>query len=189
MQLLGKVRAGDRAAFDQLVEVVYNDLRDLAHIQRRRWAGDETLNTTAILHETYLKLAAQEAPDWKSGAHFRSVAARAMRQVLIDHSRARRTAKRAGDRVRVPLDELRVAGPDRELSDEQAEALIALDRSLEELSRVHERQGRIVECRFFGGMTVHDTATALGVSPATVKRGWVVAKAWLYRDIQQQRES
>jgi DNA-directed RNA polymerase specialized sigma24 family protein len=165
MQLLGKVRAGDRAAFDQLVEVVYNDLRDLAHIQRRRWAGDETLNTTAILHETYLKLAAQEAPDWKSGAHFRS------------------------DRVRVPLDELRVAGPDRELSDEQAEALIALDRSLEELSRVHERQGRIVECRFFGGMTVHDTATALGVSPATVKRGWVVAKAWLYRDIQQQRES
>jgi len=117
------------------------------------------------------------------------VAARAMRQVLIDYCRARRAAKRGGKLVRVSFDELRVAGSNGELSDRHARLLIALDKSLEKLSALDSRQGRVVECRFFGGMTIPDTAEALGISRTTVQRDWVMAKAWLYRDMQQQLDS
>jgi RNA polymerase sigma factor (TIGR02999 family) len=184
-QLLGELRAGRPSAFDELVPLVYDELRELAHAQRHRWRGDETMNTTALIHEAYLKLAAQNEPRWESRAHFRSVAARAMRQILINYAKEKRTQKRGGERERVSLDELRLADPGAELSSRQAEALIALDKSLGRLKQLDHRQSRIVECRFFGGMTIPDTATALGVSPATVQRSWAMAKAWLYRDMQQ----
>jgi len=183
--LLAEVRAGSRSAFDDLVPIVYEELRGLARAQRHGWQGDETLNTTALVHEAYQKLAAQDEPRWESRAHFRSVAARAMRQVLIDYSRARSAEKRGGKLTRVSFDELRVAGSSGDLSDRHATLLIALDQSLEKLTALDSRQGRVVECRFFGGMTIPDTAEALGVSRATVQRDWVMAKAWLYRDMQQ----
>ena len=187
--LLAEVRAGSRSAFDDLVPIVYEELRDLARAQRRGWQGDETLNTTALVHEAYQKLAAQDEPHWGSRAHFRSVAARAMRQVLIDYSRARCAAKRGGKQVRVSFDELRVAGSSGAVSDRHAELLIALDKSLEKLSDLDSRQARVVECRFFGSMTIPDTAAALGISRATVQRDWVMAKSWLYRDMQQALDS
>jgi RNA polymerase sigma factor (TIGR02999 family) len=183
-QLLVRVRAGDRAAFDELVSIVYQELRNLARIQRRRWRGDDTLDTTALVHEAYLKLAAQGEPGWESRAHFGRVAARAMRQILINYSLARRTAKRGGERVRVSFGKLRMAGSSGEVSAEHADTLIALDEALRKLSEIDERQSQIVECRFFGGMSIPDTAEALGASPATVKRGWAMAKAWLYREMQ-----
>jgi len=183
--LLAEVRAGSRSAFDDLVPIVYEELRGLARAQRHGWQGDETLNTTALVHEAYQKLAAQDEPRWESRAHFRSVAARAMRQVLIDYSRARSAEKRGGKLTRVSFDDLRVAGSSGDLSDRHATLLIALDQSLEKLTALDSRQGRVVECRFFGGMTIPDTAEALGVSRATVQRDWVMAKAWLYRDMQQ----
>jgi RNA polymerase sigma factor (TIGR02999 family) len=188
-RLLAEVGDGSRSAFDDLVPIVYEELRDLAQAQRRGWQGDETLNTTALVHEAYQKLAAQDEPHWGGRAHFRSVAARAMRQVLIDYARAKRAAKRGGERARVTLDELRVAGSSGEVSDRHAELLIALDKSLEKLSDLDSRQARVVECRFFGSMTIPDTAAALGISRATVQRDWVMAKSWLYRDIQQTLDS
>jgi RNA polymerase sigma factor (TIGR02999 family) len=183
-RLLAEVREGDRSAFDKLVPLVYQELRELAHAQRRNWYGDETLDTTALTHEAYLRLAAQARPDWESHAHFKSVAARAMRQILIDYAKSKRREKRGGGMIRVPLEELRIARSGEGFSSRHAEALIALDRSLRKLTDRNDRQGRIVECRFFGGMTVPDTAAALGISPATVKRGWAMSKAWLYRDLE-----
>jgi RNA polymerase sigma factor (TIGR02999 family) len=182
---LAQVGAGDRSAFDELVPIVYEELRGLARAQRQGWQGDDTLNTTALVHEAYEKLAAPDEPQWQDRAHFRSVAARAMRQVLIDYSRARTAAKRGGKLTRVSFDELRVAGSSGDLSDRHAMLLIALDQSLERLTALDSRQGRVVECRFFGGMTIPEAAEALGVSRATVQRDWVMAKAWLYRDMQQ----
>jgi RNA polymerase sigma factor (TIGR02999 family) len=189
-RLLTELRAGNDSAFDELVPLVYEELRELAHAQRRAWHGDDTLDTTALTHEAYLRLAAQEQPEWEGRAHFRSVAARAMRQILIDYARARKTVKRGGDRVRVSLDELAIVHSDDgdELLNRRAETLLALEESLKRLAARNERHGRIVECRFFGGMTVLDTAEALGVSTATVKRGWAMARAWLYRDMGQALE-
>jgi RNA polymerase sigma factor (TIGR02999 family) len=181
-ELLVRVRAGDHAAFDELVSIVYEELRTLARIQRRRWTGDETLNTTALVHEAYLKLAVQDEPQWQNRAHFERVAAKAMRQILIDYSRAQRALKRGGEQARVSFDSLKVAAHG-EFSGEHAEALIALDLALTKLSKVSDRQAQIAECRLFGDMTVPDTAVALGTSPATAKRSWAVAKAWLYREL------
>ncbi len=183
-RLLGEVRAGSPSAFDELLPILYGELKERAQGPRRRWQGDDTLNTTALIHEAYLKLAAADDPDWESRAHFLAVASRAMRQVLIDYARIKRAEKRGGDRMPVTLDEMRLApGPD--LSADRAEALLALEDAMTRLSERDERQSRIVECRFFGGMTIRDTAAALGLSPATVKRGWTMAQAWLYRDMQQ----
>lgn len=186
-RLLGEVRAGDSSAFDELLPILYGELKDRAQAQRRRWQGDDTLNTTALIHEAYLKLAAADDPDWETRAHFLAVASRAMRQVLIDYARIKHAEKRGGDRVPVTLDEMQLT-PGPELSVDRAEALLALEDSLRRLSEQNERQSRIVECRFFGGMTIRDTATALGLSPATVKRGWSMAQAWLYRDMKQALE-
>ncbi len=182
-QLLAEVRAGSSSAFDELFPLVYEELRQLAHAQRRQWHGEETLNTTALIHEAYLKLAAPAEPDWKSRAHLMSVAAKAMRQILIDYARVQRAKKRGGDRVRVTLDELKLESPSPEFSKQRAEELIQLDESLKRLERRDGRQSRIVECRFFGAMTIRDTAEAVGVSAATVERDWAMAKAWLFRDM------
>lgn len=185
--LLGAVRAGNDAAFDELFPLVYEELKGLAHAQRRGWQGDDTMNTSALVHEAYLKLAAHDHLDWESRAHFRSVAARAMRQILIDYARGKKARKRGGDLVAVTFDEMRIeeSDGDRELSDERADSLIALDEALKRLAERDERQSRVVVCRFFGGMTIRDTAVALGVSTATVERDWARAKAWLYRDMRR----
>lgn len=185
--LLQELRAGNQSAFDDLLPQVYDELHRLASQQRNRWDGDETLNTTALVHEAYFRLADQSAPNWQNRAHFLSVAAAAMRQILIDYSKRKHAAKRGGHAPHVPLHDIEAAlldaGPTAEVRDE---ILIALDDALHRLDQVNHRQMRIVECRFFGGMTVDDTAEALNVSPATVKRGWSMAQAWLYRDLKAQ---
>lgn len=185
-RLLEELRAGDRDALDRLLPIVYDQLHRAAERQRQRWQGDETLNTTALVHEAYLRLVDQSAPHWQSRAHFLAVASTAMRQILIDYSKRQRAAKRGGERERLSFHEIESAlAAAGDASGAGAEALMALNESLRRLESVDERHGRIVECRFFGGMTIEDTAEALGISPATVKRGWAMAQAWLYRDLKE----
>ncbi len=188
-RLLQELRSGDRRAFEELLPLVYDELHELAHRQRRRWEGDETLNTTALIHEAYLRLVDQSGPHWASHPHFLAVASTAMRQVLLDYAKRQRAAKREGGRRRVPLEAVEAvlqAGDDA--PEARSEAIIAVEEALRRLERHDPTQGRIVECRFFGGMTIEDTAEALGISPATVKRRWAVAQAWLYRDLKRVRE-
>ncbi len=181
--LLAQVKAGNRAAFKELFTLLYDQLHGLAHAQRLGWHGDDTLNTSVLVHEAYMRLVAQDQLDIESRAHFQSVAARAMRQILIDYARGKKAQKRGGDHVTVTLDEMKLEDSGPEITDERAESLIALDESLARLSELDERHARVVECRFFGGMTISDTAAALDVSTRTVERDWAAAKAWLYRDM------
>lgn len=183
---LGEADEVNPAPLDDLFERVYAELRARARGQRRGWKGDETLNTTALIHETYLKLAHTGAPHWKSRAHFLAVASRAMRQILVDYGRAKRSAKRGGSRERTTVGALETHTAPAP-SDESAEAFVRLEASLTRLEEANPRHARIVECRFFGDMTIADTAEALGLSPASVKRGWAIAKAWLYRDLGRSR--
>jgi RNA polymerase sigma factor (TIGR02999 family) len=183
-RLLTQLREGDPAAFNELIPFVYEELRGVAHGHRVHWTGDDTLGTTALVHEAYVKLAARTGAEYVSRSHFLVVAARAIRQILVDHYRSRRREKRGGRAEAVPLEsvsEVLAAFPD--LSSSQRHRLLALDESLKRLAAESERHARIVECRFFGGMTIAETAEALGVSPATVKRGAAVARAWLRRDL------
>jgi RNA polymerase sigma factor (TIGR02999 family) len=182
-RLIAAVSGGDAEAFDDLFALVYDELRGLARAQRRRWEGDHTLNTTVLVHEAYLRLVDQTSPEWRDRAHFMAVAARAMRHILIDYARQRQAQKRGGKSERLSLDEIESSLAGTDPSEARDEALLALDASLERLARESERQSRIVECRFFGGMTIEETAEAVGVSPATVKRAWTAAQAWLYRDL------
>jgi RNA polymerase sigma factor (TIGR02999 family) len=168
-------RAGDDPeAFEALLPLVYDELRQLAAARLRHERPDHTLQPTALVHEAYLRLAGGAARPYADRGHFFRVAARAMRQVLVDHARARRTAKRdaaaAGRFVTEP------AGPG--LDD-----LLAVDTALEKLASLDPRQARVIELRFFAGLGIEETATALGVSPATVKRDWLVARAWLQQEI------
>nr|MBA3560643.1 sigma-70 family RNA polymerase sigma factor [Gemmatimonadaceae bacterium] len=178
---------GDSTALDTLFPLVYEELRAVAHRQRRRWQGDDTLNTTALVHEVYLKLVDQSRASWESRAHFFATAAKAMRHVLMNYARDRRTKKRGGDQPKLSLEELgeRLQG-ELALSDDTADLLVALGEALDRLERVNERQSRIVECRYFGGMTIPETAAALGISTATVSRGWGLAQVRLYQDIQRE---
>lgn len=185
-RLLADVGAGSRAAFDALVPLVYDELRVLARRQRRRWQGDETLDTTALIHEAYLRLVDQSSPGWTSHAHFLAIASRAMRQVLLDYAKRQHAAKRGGTRRQVPLDEVEEALlAQGELAEEHSEALLAIEEALCRLERHDPLHARVVECRFHGGLTIEDTAQALGISPATVKRRWALAQLWLYRDLSQ----
>jgi RNA polymerase sigma factor (TIGR02999 family) len=173
------------SAPDTLLPVAYDELRRIAHRVRRKSGATETLNTTALVHEAYVKLSGGEPRTWRDRAHFLAVAAIAMRQIVIDYARARQTARRGGGTRRIALDEIELGLTGGSgFSAEKAEALIALDASLHRLANRSERQVRIVECRFFAGMSIAETAEALGVSTATVKRGWATAQAWLYRDLQ-----
>ncbi len=183
-KLLAELRAGDRSAVERLFPLVYDELKRIARIQRRAWVDAESLNTTALVHEAYVRLARGREGDWRDRAHFLAVAATAMRTILIDHARGRSRAKRGHGRA--PLDlaavhDLVAATPSG--ADEDAELLLALDGALDRLFALSERQGRIVECRFYGGMSIQDTAEALTISPASVKRGWAMARAWLYREL------
>lgn len=177
--LLGRVRAGERQALSELIPLVYDELKVLAHGQLRKVASSETLNTTALVHEAYAKLAGQAHPEWADRCHFLGVAATAMRHVAVDYARAKRTAKRGGGRSVVTLDGAHVAG------DQGSETVLAIDEALEGLSSVSERLARVVECRFFGGLTDAETATALGVTERTVRRDWKKARAWLYRALSE----
>lgn len=188
-RLLQELKAGNREAFAELLPLVYDELHDIAARQRRHWDGEETLNTTALIHEAYLRLADQTSPQWQSYPHFLAVASTAMRQILIDYAKRKNAARRGGRTQHVPLHEIEAALEDSTTFDAaRSAALIALDESLRRLEQKNQRQSRIVECRFFGSMTIEDTATALGVAPATVGRDWVTAKAWLYRDLKKQLE-
>jgi RNA polymerase sigma factor (TIGR02999 family) len=175
--LLRAAGSGDRAAADRLFGEVYDQLRRGAEAQRRRWRGNETMNTTALVHEAYIKLVGGGSPGWRDREHFFAVAARAMRHVLVNYAERRRTAKRGGGVEPVPLDE---ANP---VAEEAAEELLALHEALGRLERRNPRQGRVVECRFFVGLSIEETAEVLDVSAATVKRDWTLASAWLRREM------
>jgi RNA polymerase sigma factor (TIGR02999 family) len=188
-RVLAALRAGEQGAFDELLPFVYDELHGIAARERRRWEGDETLNTTALVNEAYLRLVDQSAPDWRSRAHFMAVAATAMRQILIDYAKRKRAAKRGGGQPHLALHDLEAAlHRDESASGSRDEVLLALDEALNRLQQRDLRQARIVECRFFGGMSIADTGEALGVSPATVKRGWAMAQAWLYRELRRRAE-
>jgi RNA polymerase sigma factor (TIGR02999 family) len=168
-------REGDRGALEELMPLVYDELRRLARHYLRKERSDHTLQSTALVHEAYLRLAGGNAPNWQNRAHFFGVAAHIMRQVLVEHARGRGAAKRGGNALRLEIDEA-LALPQQIDVD-----VVALDKALNELSELDAQQGRIVELRFFGGLTIEDTSEVLGISPATVKRDWVTARAWLYR--------
>jgi RNA polymerase sigma factor (TIGR02999 family) len=180
-RLLGDLREGRREALEELFPLVYEELRELAHRQRRGWQGDETLNTTALVHEAYLKLVDQRRAAWDTEAHFLAAAAKAIRHILINYARDRRAGKRGGGWQRVSLGEGEIPGKPEPAPWE--DRVVALDDALQQLAGHSERQGRIVECRFFGGMTVEQTATALGLSTATVTRAWTMAQAWLRQNL------
>ncbi len=185
-RLLLAVREGDREALNALFPHIYDELHALARRRRARWHGDFTVNTTALVHEAYLKLADQTSADWSSRAHFFAVAAKAMRHILIDYAERRRARKRGGDVEKVSLEADRdVVEEAIALTDDQADQLVALGEALKTLERAHPRQAQIVECKFFSRMTNQETATALGLSESTVKRGWLLAQAWLHRQIEQ----
>ena len=182
-RLLADFERGDRAALEALFPIVYDELRRLAHRQRRRWNGDTTLGTTALVHEAYLKLADVDRIGATSSVHFLRVAAMAMRQILCNHARDQKALKRGGDSPRIALDSIAEKLAPSGLAEGHAEILTDLDDALRRLEQADPRLGEVVECRFFGGLTIEDTAKALGTSPATVKRDWALARAWLYREL------
>ncbi|HIG74934.1 MAG TPA: sigma-70 family RNA polymerase sigma factor [Bacteroidetes bacterium] len=174
--LLAESRAGDSAAADRLLSAVYDELHRLAKVHRSRSRRDATLNTTALVHEAYFKLVDGDRLPFDGRAHFFSAAARAMRQVVVDDARKRGRIKRGGGERPTSLD--RVGEP---AADEPATEILALDEALRTFETLDPRAARVVECRYFAGLTVEETAEALGVSPTTVKREWAAARAWLYR--------
>jgi RNA polymerase sigma factor (TIGR02999 family) len=183
--LVEALAAGDREALDALFPLVYEELGRLAHQQRRRWDGDFTLTTTALVHEAYLKLAGQRQLPTESRAHFLAIAAKAMRHILCNYARDRRRQKRGGGQPHVALEGAATAdGTALDLPPDQADRLAGLDEALRRFEGIAERQCRVVECRFFGGMSVEETAAALGMSPRNVKRDWSFARAWLLREMQ-----
>jgi RNA polymerase sigma factor (TIGR02999 family) len=172
---------GDANARDALWSAVYDELRLVAHRQLRHERGDQTLGTTGLVHEAYLKLVRLDRVEWQSRAHFYAIAAQAMRRILINYAVGRRAQKRGGGVAPVTLDE--ASDEVLAMADERADELVALDEALERLKALNERQARVVECRVFGGLSVEETAAALDISPATVKRDWTVARAWLNREV------
>jgi RNA polymerase sigma factor (TIGR02999 family) len=176
-RLLRGASEGRREDLDRLVPMVYEELRGIARAHLRGERAGHTLNTTALVHEAYLKLVDVHSATWKDRAHFCAMASRAMRRILIDHARARLRLKRGGEAVRVDLDEA------ANLPDDRAVELIELDEALDRLEAIDARQARFVECRFFAGLTLEETAEALGVSLATAKRDWALCRAWLNREM------
>ena len=168
----------DRQSVDSLLPIVYQELRRLAAGYLRRERAGQTLQPTALVHEAYLRLMKDKPDRWQNRAHFCAIAAHSMRQILIERARARGAQKRGGARQRVTLDDALVAGGERSID------LLALDEAMERLAAFDPDQARLVELRFFGGLTVEETAEAMDISPATVKRHWTVACAWLARELE-----
>lgn len=183
--LLEAVAAGDPDALDRLVPLVYENLHEIAHFHLQAERTSHTLNTTAIVHEAYLRLAASSKPSWRDRAHFLAVSSRVIRHVLIDYERRRAAEKRGGDVIRVPLyEDLAEGGP----RPDEALEFIAVDAALRALSAHDPRLERVVECRFFGGLTGRETAEILGVSERTVERDWVRARAYLRRALRTKKD-
>jgi RNA polymerase sigma factor (TIGR02999 family) len=182
-QLVRRWSEGDAAAFDRLIELAYDDLRRIAHHHLALGGRGQTVNTTALVHEAYLKLAKVEGGSWESRAQFFAFCSKAMRRILIDYARRQAAAKRGGERTRVPLTE------DAAVIEAEVTRMLGVEEALRELEQRDERMGRIVECRFFGGMSVVDTAEALGTSTRTVEREWARARAYLHRALQQDSRS
>lgn len=168
-------------ALDHLLPLVYDELRRVAHRQRLRQQPSETLSTTALVHEVYLRLAGREALSWENKTHFFHLAARAMRDILVDYARRKQAAKRGGNQHVQSLSDLGDLG---DLSDTQLEETIGLDNALTELEKLDPHQAKIVELRYFVGLTIQETADVLDISPSKVKRDWVTARAWLFRAMQ-----
>jgi RNA polymerase sigma factor (TIGR02999 family) len=177
--LLSALSRGDEDAGAKLIPVVYDELRRLAGSYMRRERADHTLQATALVHEAFLKLVEQQSVNWQSRAHFFGVAAQLMRRILIDHARGHLRQKRGGEYKKVSLNDAFIFSP------EQSAELIAVDESLQRLAKLDERQARVVELRFFGGLSVEEAAAVLGISAKTVKRDWSVARAWLYADLKE----
>ena len=175
-ELLIAFRHGERDAFDRLLPMVYEDLRRIARRQLG-YSNQQTLNTTGLVHESYLKLVDQTRVDYQDRAHFLAISARAMRQVIIGYARKRNALKRGGGEKNVTLDEGRIAIAD------QAERLLSLDQALERLGERNERLAKVVECRFFAGLSEEETAEALQVSLRTAQRDWMRARAWLKQEL------
>jgi RNA polymerase sigma factor (TIGR02999 family) len=186
-ELLLAAERGDRAALEACFPLVYEELRTIARRQRRAWSGNPTLNTTALLHEAYLKMVDQGRLGARSHAHFLAIAATAMRHILCNYARDRTRQKRGGTMEQVSLQDIEVAAAQPAFSDEAAEVLAALAESLERLEKIDKRQSQVIECRFFAALSVEDTALALDISPATVKRDWSFARAWLLKEMQDHR--
>jgi RNA polymerase sigma factor (TIGR02999 family) len=182
--LLLAAEQGDRSALQACFPLVYEELRSIARRQRRAWHGNTTLNTTALLHEAYLKVVDQGRVGATSRAHFFAIASTAMRHILCNYARDRTRQKRGGGIQEVSLEDLEAAAAEPAFSDEAAEVLTALGEALERLEKLDKRQSQVVECRFFAGLSVEDTAFALNISPATVKRDWAFARAWLVQQMQ-----
>ena len=172
--LLQAHAAGDLAAFDRLLPQVYDELRRIARARLRREQAGHSLGATELVHEAYFRLVRLDRIDWRGRAHFLAIASRAMRNVLLDHAERRGADKRGGGARAVTLERLPIA------AEAQAEELTALCDALARLEEIEPRQARVVECRFFGGLNLEETATALGISAATVSRDWTVARAWLH---------
>lgn len=181
-QLLAGMRAGDDGAQRELFGRAYDELRRLARSHRRKWSGNETMNTTALVHEAFLKLAGNEASGFQNRTHFFATASMAMRQVLVNYAEHRRAAKCGGGALHEELDEEAL------VADDALDELLDLDKAMRELDGRNPRAARVVECRVFGGLSVEETAEALEISPATVKREWQLASALLYRAVSPRGE-
>jgi RNA polymerase sigma factor (TIGR02999 family) len=178
-QLLLGWRGGDRKALDALLPVVYKELRRLAHVQLRHERPDHTLQSSALVHEAYLRLVGLNAPQWENRAHFFAIAAQLMRQILVDYARRRGAGKRGGRVGTLSLEDAEMLAPGKEKDLD----VVAIDDALKALSQIDARKAQVVELRFFGGLNFDQTAEVLGVSAATVARDWSTARAWLYREM------
>lgn len=174
--LLRQWSNGNQQALGKLLPVIYDELRRVAHQYLNHERHEQTLETTALVHEAYLKLIDQHSVSWQNRAHFFAIAAQAMRRILIDNARKRSASKREGEKI--ALEDVAIISTDR------ARHLLALDEALQRLEQIDPQQSKVVELRYFGGLTIEETAEAMGLSPATVKREWAMARAWLYQELQ-----
>ena len=181
-QLLADWGKGDRSALDKLLPLVHKELRRIAQRQMNQERGGHTLQATALVNEAYLKLVGQEGFEWQNRAHFFAVCAQVMRHILIDHARAHARDKRGGGAIQVSLNDVAA------IAEEQASHFVALDEALRRLESLDPQKGKIVELRYFGGLSIEETAEVLNISPRTVRREWQRAKAWLYRMISEGTE-
>jgi RNA polymerase sigma-70 factor (ECF subfamily) len=181
--MLKQLSAGNQDVLDKLVPLLYDELHRLAAYYLRRERSEHTLQATALVHEAYLRLIDQRRVQWKNRNHFFGVAAQLMRRILLDYARKHQAVKRGGAVPKISLDEAMI------LSEDNLAELVALDRLLTQLTSIDPQQGRVVELRFFGGLSVEETAELMEISPATVKRDWAMAKAWLGRELRKGRSS
>ena len=182
--LVERAQAGDSAAAEELIPVVYDELRRIAGAYMKRERPGQTIQPTALVHEAYLRLLKDKTQDWQGRTRFLAIAATSMRQILVERARAKHTEKRGGGRERITLEEGAFADRDEDAQGgDVALDLLAIDEAVDRLAEIDPQQARVVELRFFGGLTIEETAAAIEVSPATVKRHWTMAKAWLRREV------